>query len=98
MKGGAHPSPFAALAFPNSKKVPIFCWVDRESFPVKNHSNRPIIVGQGRPVLAAGMGWKLFEFWGHFFLSFNRVLPGTETAKVFFVYVCVLGIFLQHKM
>ena len=29
MKGGAHPSPFAALAFPNSKKVPIFCWVDR---------------------------------------------------------------------
>ena len=34
MKGGAHPSPFAALAFPNSKKVPIFCWVDRESFPV----------------------------------------------------------------
>ena len=34
MKGGAHPSPFAALSFPNSKKVPIFCWVDRESFPV----------------------------------------------------------------
>ena len=33
-KGGAHPSPFAALSFPNSKKVPIFCWVDRESFPV----------------------------------------------------------------
>ena len=29
MKGGAHPSPFAALSFPNSKKVPIFCWVDR---------------------------------------------------------------------
>ena len=23
MKGGAHPSPFAALSFPNSKKVPI---------------------------------------------------------------------------
>ena len=34
MKGRAHPSPFAALAFPNSKKVPIYCWVDRESFPV----------------------------------------------------------------
>ena len=30
MKGGAHPSPFAALAFPNSKKVPIHCWADRE--------------------------------------------------------------------
>ena len=28
MKGGAHPSPSAALAFPNSKKVPIYCWVD----------------------------------------------------------------------
>ena len=34
MKGGAHPSPFAALSFPDSKKVPIYCWVDRESFPV----------------------------------------------------------------
>ena len=30
MKGEAYPSPFAALAFPNSKKVPIHCWVDRE--------------------------------------------------------------------
>ena len=30
MKGGAHPSPFAALSFPNLKKVPIYCWVDRE--------------------------------------------------------------------
>ena len=30
MAGGAHPSPFAALSFPNSKKVPIYCWVDRE--------------------------------------------------------------------
>ena len=29
MKGGAHPSPFAALSFPNSKKVPIYCWVDK---------------------------------------------------------------------
>ena len=34
MKGGAHPSPPAALSFPTSKKVPIYCWVDRESFPV----------------------------------------------------------------
>ena len=25
IKGGAHPSPFPALAFPNSKKVPIYC-------------------------------------------------------------------------
>ena len=30
MKGGAHSSPFAALSFPNSKNVPIFCWVDRQ--------------------------------------------------------------------
>ena len=29
MKSGAHPSPFAALAFPNSKKVSISYWVDR---------------------------------------------------------------------
>ena len=34
MKGRAHPSPFPALSFPNSKKVLIYCWVDRESFPV----------------------------------------------------------------
>ena len=34
MKGGAHPSPFAALSFPNSEKVPIYCWVDRDSFAV----------------------------------------------------------------
>ena len=25
MKSGAHPSPFAALFFPNSKEVPIYC-------------------------------------------------------------------------
>ena len=34
MKSGAYPSPFAGLPFPNSKKVPIYCWVDRERFPV----------------------------------------------------------------
>ena len=30
MEGGAHSSPSAALAFPNSEKVPIHCWVDKE--------------------------------------------------------------------
>ena len=37
MNGGAHPSPFApfaTLSFPDSKQVPIYCWVDRESFLV----------------------------------------------------------------
>ena len=34
MTGGANSSPFAAQSFPNSKKVPIYCWVDRESFLV----------------------------------------------------------------
>ena len=29
-----HQSPFVALSFPNLKKIPIYCWVDRESFPV----------------------------------------------------------------
>ena len=29
MKGRVF-SPFAALAFPNSKKVSMYCWVDRE--------------------------------------------------------------------
>ena len=29
MNGGAHPSSFAALSLPDSKRIPIFCWVDR---------------------------------------------------------------------
>ena len=34
MKGGAHSSLLAVLFFPNSKKIPIYCWVDRKCFPV----------------------------------------------------------------
>ena len=34
MEGGAHPSPFAALSFPDLKRVSIYCWVNRKSFPV----------------------------------------------------------------
>ena len=34
MKDGAHPSPLAALSFPNSEKIPIHCWVDREIFAI----------------------------------------------------------------
>ena len=34
MNGGAHTSPFAALSFPDSKKAPTHCKVDKESFPV----------------------------------------------------------------
>ena len=34
MKGKAHSSPFAALSFLVRKKVPIYCWVDKEKFPV----------------------------------------------------------------
>ena len=32
MKGGAHPSPFAALALPDSKEVFIYCSADKEYF------------------------------------------------------------------
>ena len=32
MKGEAHPSPSAGLSFPDTKKVPIYCWVDSHSF------------------------------------------------------------------
>ena len=28
MEGGVNPSPFAALSFPDSKKVPNYCWVN----------------------------------------------------------------------
>ena len=34
MKGRAHVSTFTALSFPDLKKEPMYCWVDRESFPV----------------------------------------------------------------
>ena len=34
MKDKAHLSPFAALSFSDSKKVPIYCLVGIESFPV----------------------------------------------------------------
>ena len=34
-------------------------------------------------MLAAGTGWKLFDFWGVFF-TFNVVLPGNETVKFLF--------------
>ena len=33
----------------------------------KNRNNRPIKVGQGKAVLAAGTEWKVFDFWGHSF-------------------------------
>ena len=44
--------------------------------------NRPIIVGQGPAVLAAGTGLKLFDRLGVFF-NFNRVLPGNEKVNFF---------------
>ena len=48
-----------------------------------NCNNSPIIVGQGSAELAAGAGWKLFDFWGAFF-NFNGFLPRTETVKFYF--------------
>ena len=42
MKSRAHSFPFVALSFPNSKKVPIYCWVDRESFPVAAWRSRAL--------------------------------------------------------
>ena len=35
IKDGAHPSSFPSLNFPDSKKVSIYCWVDKERFPVE---------------------------------------------------------------
>ena len=35
MKGRTHPSLFDALSFLDSKQVPIYCWFDRKSFPVR---------------------------------------------------------------
>ena len=34
MKDGTYTSPFAVLSSPVTKKVPIYCWVYRQSFPV----------------------------------------------------------------
>ena len=40
MKGGSRLSPFAALSFPDSKKVLIYCWVDRV-FQLSNGEAKP---------------------------------------------------------
>ena len=40
MKGKAHSSPFAALSFPNLKKVSVYCLIDRESFS-RRHMVKP---------------------------------------------------------
>ena len=37
----AHPSPFAALAFPNSKKVPIYCWLTERVFQLPHGEAQP---------------------------------------------------------
>ena len=38
-EGGAHPSPFASLSFSDSKKVHIYCLVDRRRFLVVGWRN-----------------------------------------------------------
>ena len=43
MKGGAGPSAFVAVSFPNSKKVPIYFWVARESFQSSDGEAQPRI-------------------------------------------------------
>ena len=40
IEGTAHPSPLAALCFPDSKQVPIYCWVARESFELSDSQAR----------------------------------------------------------
>ena len=54
-----------------------------------NRNNRPIIVGQGPAVLAAGTGLKLFDFFFRYSFNFNGVLPKNETVNLF-----AFGIFL----
>ena len=39
VKGGINPSPFAALSFPVSKKVPIDWWVNNESISLVGRRN-----------------------------------------------------------
>ena len=41
MKGGAHPSPFAALAFPNSKKVPFTAGLTERVFQSSHSEAQP---------------------------------------------------------
>ena len=47
------------------------------------------MVGQGPAVLAAGVEWKLFDFWGVFF--FNLTGFCREMERYFFI-------FLYHTM
>ena len=39
IKSGVHISPFAVLSFPDSKQIPIYCWGDRERFPIVGWPN-----------------------------------------------------------
>ena len=50
MEGGAHSAPFACLCFDDSKQVPVYYWVDRESFsvvgwPSRGLNSRPLDYG-----------------------------------------------------
>ena len=36
LKSRVHPSPFTAFSIPFWKKVPIYCWVERENFPTSS--------------------------------------------------------------
>ena len=49
------------------------------AYGCKNHNTRPIIVGQGPAVLAAGTAWKLLDFLGggHLF-NIKGVLPANK--------------------
>ena len=48
-----------------------------------NHNNRPVIEGQGPAVLAAGTGWKLFDFWGEYRFTYTRFCQ-----EIFLAFFC----------
>ena len=51
MKDGAHPSTLTALSFPDLKKVHIYGWVERDSFPVVGWRNLGGILQPSRDFL-----------------------------------------------
>ena len=61
MEGETHPSLFVSLSFPNSKKVPNHCWVDRERVFQSSH-------GEAQPQSYD------FEFYGDLVYKLRKII------------------------
>ena len=83
------PSPFTALYFPHSKKVQIYCSVDRESLLVvawRSTASDPHLTATFRVVL----GWAYRGLTGGFLLPQNFSVAISVSPHVCFILVLIL--------